>query len=91
MLASWWLICACRASELVELCVGRNCCLFFALLVLLVTSPFLLKTTEEEVFSNTEESLGFLEFLDFLGDKVLLQDFRGCVPSTLCIQRLLLC
>ncbi|KFW86588.1 Rap1 GTPase-activating protein 1, partial [Phalacrocorax carbo] len=35
------------------------------------------KTTEEEVFSNTEESLGFLEFLDFLGDKIQLQDFRG--------------
>nr|XP_006111429.1 rap1 GTPase-activating protein 1 isoform X3 [Pelodiscus sinensis] len=35
------------------------------------------KTTEEEVFSNTEESLGFLEFLDFLGDRIQLQDFRG--------------
>uniref|UniRef100_A0A8C4KGU8 Rap1 GTPase-activating protein 1-like n=1 Tax=Dromaius novaehollandiae TaxID=8790 RepID=A0A8C4KGU8_DRONO len=33
--------------------------------------------TEEEVFSNTEESLGFLEFLDFLGDRIQLQDFRG--------------
>lgn len=37
------------------------------------------QTTEEEVFSNTEESLGFLEFLDFLGDKIQLQDFRGKV------------
>ncbi|XP_039395247.1 rap1 GTPase-activating protein 1-like isoform X4 [Mauremys reevesii] len=35
------------------------------------------KTTEEEVFSNTEESLAFLEFLDFLGDRIQLQDFRG--------------
>ncbi|XP_064884512.1 rap1 GTPase-activating protein 1 isoform X3 [Columba livia] len=35
------------------------------------------QTTEEEVFSNTEESLGFLEFLDFLGDKIQLQDFCG--------------
>ncbi|XP_009947917.1 PREDICTED: rap1 GTPase-activating protein 1, partial [Leptosomus discolor] len=35
------------------------------------------QTTEEEVFSNTEESLAFLEFLDFLGDKIQLQDFRG--------------
>lgn len=59
----------------------RNYCLFFVLLVLLMTSPFLLKTTEEEVFSNTEESLGFLEFLDFLGDKIQLRDFRGCVTS----------
>lgn len=62
--------------------VYRNYCLFFVLLVLLMTSPFLLKTTEEEVFSNTEESLGFLEFLEFLGDKIQLQNFRGCVPST---------
>ncbi|XP_068812575.1 rap1 GTPase-activating protein 1 isoform X10 [Struthio camelus] len=35
------------------------------------------QTTEEEVFSNIEESLGFLEFLDFLGDRIQLQDFRG--------------
>ncbi|XP_064580203.1 rap1 GTPase-activating protein 1-like isoform X9 [Zonotrichia leucophrys gambelii] len=35
------------------------------------------QTTEEEVFSNTVESQGFLEFLDFLGDKIQLQDFRG--------------
>ncbi|XP_039395227.1 rap1 GTPase-activating protein 1-like isoform X2 [Mauremys reevesii] len=35
------------------------------------------QTTEEEVFSNTEESLAFLEFLDFLGDRIQLQDFRG--------------
>ncbi|XP_034642706.1 rap1 GTPase-activating protein 1-like isoform X8 [Trachemys scripta elegans] len=35
------------------------------------------QTTEEEVFSNTEESLAFLEFLEFLGDRIQLQDFRG--------------
>nr|XP_020671279.1 rap1 GTPase-activating protein 1-like isoform X5 [Pogona vitticeps] len=35
------------------------------------------QTTEEEVFSNTEESLGFLEFLELLGDRIQLQDFRG--------------
>ncbi|KAJ6653600.1 hypothetical protein lerEdw1_009034 [Lerista edwardsae] len=35
------------------------------------------QTTEEEVFSNTEESLGFNEFLDLLGDRIQLQDFRG--------------
>uniref|UniRef100_A0A8D0DKC5 Rap-GAP domain-containing protein n=1 Tax=Salvator merianae TaxID=96440 RepID=A0A8D0DKC5_SALMN len=35
------------------------------------------QTTEEEVFSNTEESLGFLEFLSLLGDRIQLQDFRG--------------
>ncbi|XP_025029666.1 rap1 GTPase-activating protein 1 [Python bivittatus] len=35
------------------------------------------QTTEEEVFSNTDESPGFLEFLDLLGDRIQLQDFRG--------------
>nr|XP_042710979.1 rap1 GTPase-activating protein 1-like isoform X9 [Chrysemys picta bellii] len=35
------------------------------------------QTTEEEVFSNTEESLAFLEFLEYLGDRIQLQDFRG--------------
>lgn len=35
------------------------------------------QTTEEEIFSNTEESLGFKEFLDLLGDRIQLQDFRG--------------
>ncbi|KAJ7335863.1 hypothetical protein JRQ81_013804 [Phrynocephalus forsythii] len=35
------------------------------------------QTTEEEVFSNTEESLGFLEFLELLGDRIQLQDFHG--------------
>ncbi|XP_069098989.1 rap1 GTPase-activating protein 1-like isoform X2 [Pleurodeles waltl] len=35
------------------------------------------QTTEEEVFSNNEESLGFIEFLDFLGERVQLQNFRG--------------
>ncbi|XP_074858043.1 rap1 GTPase-activating protein 1-like isoform X7 [Carettochelys insculpta] len=35
------------------------------------------QTTEEEVFSNTEESPGFLEFLDFLGESIQLRDFRG--------------
>ncbi|XP_060092908.1 rap1 GTPase-activating protein 1-like isoform X4 [Heteronotia binoei] len=35
------------------------------------------QTTEEEVFGNNDESLGFLEFLDLLGDRIQLQDFRG--------------
>uniref|UniRef100_A0A8C9EXT9 Rap-GAP domain-containing protein n=1 Tax=Pavo cristatus TaxID=9049 RepID=A0A8C9EXT9_PAVCR len=52
-------------------------CVFAQSLYCFCFSLFLLKTTEEEVFSNTEESLGFLEFLDFLGDKIQLQDFRG--------------
>ncbi|XP_068114051.1 rap1 GTPase-activating protein 1-like isoform X2 [Hyperolius riggenbachi] len=32
---------------------------------------------ESELFGNTEESLGFCEFLDFLGEKVQLQNFKG--------------
>ncbi|KAG8142232.1 putative RAP1 GTPase activating protein [Naja naja] len=35
------------------------------------------QTSEEELFSTTEESPTFLEFLDFLGEKVQLQDFKG--------------
>ncbi|KAJ7306556.1 hypothetical protein JRQ81_009920 [Phrynocephalus forsythii] len=35
------------------------------------------QTSEEELFSTTEESPAFLEFLDFLGQKVKLQDFKG--------------
>ncbi|XP_029433804.1 rap1 GTPase-activating protein 1 isoform X5 [Rhinatrema bivittatum] len=33
--------------------------------------------SEEELFSTTEESPAFLEFLDFLGQTVKLQDFKG--------------
>ncbi|XP_067423100.1 rap1 GTPase-activating protein 1 isoform X2 [Emydura macquarii macquarii] len=35
------------------------------------------QTTEEELFGTTEESPAFIEFLDFLGHKVQLQDFKG--------------
>ncbi|KAM4703215.1 rap1 GTPase-activating protein 1 [Rhinophrynus dorsalis] len=35
------------------------------------------QTSEEELFSTTDESPAFVEFLEFLGEKVLLQDFRG--------------
>ncbi|XP_030044243.1 rap1 GTPase-activating protein 1 isoform X3 [Microcaecilia unicolor] len=35
------------------------------------------QTTEEDIFSNNDESLGFIEFLDFLGERIQLQDFRG--------------
>ncbi|XP_060540529.1 rap1 GTPase-activating protein 1 [Pantherophis guttatus] len=35
------------------------------------------QTSEEELFSTTEESPAFLEFLEFLGEKVQLQDFKG--------------
>ncbi|XP_030041425.1 rap1 GTPase-activating protein 1 isoform X2 [Microcaecilia unicolor] len=33
--------------------------------------------SEEELFSTTEESPAFQEFLDFLGETVKLQDFKG--------------
>ncbi|CAL8367311.1 unnamed protein product, partial [Lota lota] len=35
------------------------------------------QTTEEELFSNTNESPAFVEFLDFLGERIKLQDFKG--------------
>ncbi|OWK12588.1 RAP1GAP [Cervus elaphus hippelaphus] len=35
------------------------------------------KTSEEELFSTNEESPAFVEFLEFLGQKVKLQDFKG--------------
>lgn len=39
--------------------------------------PFSAQTSEEELFSTTEESPAFVEFLEFLGQKVQLQDFKG--------------
>ncbi|XP_075047466.1 rap1 GTPase-activating protein 1 isoform X2 [Mixophyes fleayi] len=35
------------------------------------------QTTEEELFSTIDESPAFVEFLDLLGERVLLQDFKG--------------
>ncbi|XP_068935337.1 rap1 GTPase-activating protein 1 isoform X1 [Petaurus breviceps papuanus] len=35
------------------------------------------QTSEEELFSTNEESPAFVEFLEFLGQKVKLQDFKG--------------
>ncbi|XP_072011464.1 rap1 GTPase-activating protein 1 isoform X1 [Engystomops pustulosus] len=35
------------------------------------------QTTEEELFSTLEESPAFVEFLELLGERVLLQDFKG--------------
>ncbi|KAL8198223.1 UNVERIFIED_CONTAM: Rap1 GTPase-activating protein 1 [Gekko kuhli] len=35
------------------------------------------QTSEEELFSTNEESPAFVEFLEFLGEKVKLQDFKG--------------
>lgn len=37
----------------------------------------LLQTTEEELFGNNEESPAFVEFLEFLGEKIELHDFKG--------------
>ena len=39
--------------------------------------PCGLQTSEEELFSTNEESPAFVEFLEFLGQKVKLQDFKG--------------
>ncbi|KAG7254079.1 hypothetical protein CRUP_037938 [Coryphaenoides rupestris] len=35
------------------------------------------QTTEEELFSNMDESPAFVEFLEFLGQKIELHDFKG--------------
>ncbi|XP_041439613.1 rap1 GTPase-activating protein 2 isoform X2 [Xenopus laevis] len=35
------------------------------------------QTSEEELFGNSEESPAFKEFMNLLGDTVLLQDFKG--------------
>ncbi|XP_062872189.1 rap1 GTPase-activating protein 1 isoform X3 [Trichomycterus rosablanca] len=35
------------------------------------------QTVEEELFGNNEESPAFMEFLEFLGQKVVLHDFKG--------------
>ncbi|XP_047204117.1 rap1 GTPase-activating protein 1 isoform X1 [Girardinichthys multiradiatus] len=35
------------------------------------------QTSEEELFGNMEESSGFVEFLEFLGMKIELHDFKG--------------
>ncbi|XP_053136828.1 rap1 GTPase-activating protein 1 isoform X2 [Hemicordylus capensis] len=35
------------------------------------------QTSEEELFSTNEESPAFVEFLEFLGQKIQLQDFKG--------------
>lgn len=37
------------------------------------------QTSEEELFGTTEESPAFTEFLDILGQRVQLRDFKGCV------------
>ncbi|NXX19387.1 RPGP1 protein, partial [Podargus strigoides] len=39
------------------------------------------QTSEEELFGTTEESPAFTEFLDILGERVQLRDFKGCVTG----------
>lgn len=48
----------------------------------------LLQTSEEELFGNNEESPAFVEFLEFLGEKIELHDFKGYVHSVLCLLKL---
>ncbi|XP_062422032.1 rap1 GTPase-activating protein 1-like isoform X19 [Pungitius pungitius] len=35
------------------------------------------QTSEEELFGNNDESLAFVEFLEFLGEKIELHNFKG--------------
>lgn len=37
----------------------------------------LFQTSEEELFSNSDESLAFVEFLEFIGVKIELHNFKG--------------
>lgn len=37
------------------------------------------QTSEEELFGNSEESPAFVEFLEFLGEKIELHNFKGWV------------
>ena len=46
---------------------------------MLAPIPTPLQTSEEELFGTTEESPAFAEFLDVLGQRVQLRDFKGCV------------
>lgn len=44
-----------------------------------------MQTAEEELFGNMEESPAFVEFLEFLGNRIELHDFKGfdhCSTST---------
>ncbi|NWY70158.1 RPGP1 protein, partial [Erithacus rubecula] len=43
----------------------------------LAAIPIPLQTSEEELFGTTEESPAFAEFLDVLGQRVQLRDFKG--------------
>lgn len=48
------------------------------------------QTSEEELFGNMEESPAFVEFLEFLGHKIELHDFKGFkrlffFPPTICL------
>nr|XP_014353582.1 PREDICTED: rap1 GTPase-activating protein 1 [Latimeria chalumnae] len=45
--------------------------------VLYSSQLLLLFTTEEEVFGNLEESPPFVDFLELLGEKIQLQEFKG--------------
>lgn len=38
---------------------------------------YFLQTSEEELFGNSEESPAFVEFLEFLGEKIELHNFKG--------------
>lgn len=35
------------------------------------------QTSEEELFGNNDESPAFVEFLEFLGEKIELHNFKG--------------
>lgn len=52
------------------LCVGLFLLFFFFYV-------FCSQTSEEELFGNNKESPAFIEFLEFLGEKIELHNFKG--------------
>lgn len=52
------------------LCVGLFLLFFFFYV-------FCSQTSEEELFENNKESPAFVEFLEFLGEKIELHNFKG--------------
>lgn len=63
--AFWWFLCWVSSSQIYVL--PKKCFL----------SPSSMQTAEEDLFGNMEESPAFVEFLEFLGHRIELHDFKG--------------
>ena len=45
--------------------------------LMFMSFSYCFQTSEEELFGNSEESPAFVEFLEFLGEKIELHNFKG--------------